>query len=298
MHAIRQSLTMQTIVFVFVALSIVITPVAYALEAEIPDGTTVYISTLETVIGKKNETAVGEIVRSRVWRDVVADGQVVIKGGTPAVVQVSTITSRKIFGIKGKMSLAAIQTSTVDGQIVHLTGGYNKEGKSRMGWSLGLGMLVVWPALFVPGKAAELPTGTVMDSYTSGSITVSVQGKERPKAAINLGSFMSGFGVEVLYELLTEVKKPKYFDFLITTDLAAPSVFMIDVVNSVEIKPIDLEVLSVETDEENEERSVRANVKIKPLAKKFKKGINTFEISYIDIDGERVAEEVTLQIEI
>ncbi len=296
MDIVRLNKTIRPITAILVTLSLVIAPVAYAVEAVIPDGSTVYITTLETVIGKKHETAVGSIVRARVWRDVVADGQIVIKGGTPATIQVSSIKSRKIFGIKGKMSLAAIQTTSVDGQTVYLTGGYNKEGKSRMGWSLGLGLLVVWPALFVPGKAAELPTGTVMDSFTSGSVAVNIKGKDKPRATINLGSLMSGFSVEVLYELLTEVEKPKYFDFLITTDLPAPSEFSIDVVNNTEIKPIELDVLSVDTNEEDEEASVRANVKIKTLAKKFKKGINTFEVSYLS-DGERVSEEVTLQIE-
>jgi len=288
----------EQLISLIISISLVLsTTVAYAVEAVIPDGTTVYISTLQTVVGKKHETAVGSIVRAMVWRDVIADGQIVIKGGTPATVQVSSIKSRKIFGIKGKMSLAAIQTVAVDGQTVNLTGGYNKEGKSRMGWSLGLGLLVVWPALFVPGKAAELPTGTVMDSFTSGSVAVNIKGKDRPRAAINLSSVMSGFTVEVLYELLTEVEKPKYFDFLITTDSPAPSEFSIDVVNNAEIEPIELKVLSIETDEEDEETSVRANVKIKTLAKKFRKGINTFEVSFIR-DGERVSDEVTLQIEI
>jgi len=296
MDTIRQSWIIQFIASLFVTVSLLVTPVAYAAEAVIPDGTTVYISTLQTVVGKKHETAVGSIVRAMVWRDVIADGQIVIKGGTPATVQVSSIKSRKIFGIKGKMSLAAIQTVAVDGQTVNLTGGYNKEGKSRMGWSLGLGLLVVWPALFVPGKAAELPTGTVMDSFTSGSVAVNIKGKDKPRATINLGSLMSGFTVEILYELLTEVEKPKYFDFLISADLPAPSEFSIDVVNNAEIKPIALEVLSVETDEEDEESLIRAKVKIKTLAKKFKKGINTFEVSYV-MDGERTSEELTLQIE-
>ena len=128
-------------------------------------------------------------------------------------------------------------------------------------------------------------------------MTVNIQGKDKPRTTINLGRIMSGFSVEVLYDLLTDVKKPKFFDFLITTDLDAPSEFSIDVVNNVEIKPIELEILAVETDEENEEKSVRANVRIKALAKKFKQGINTFEVSYVN-DGERVSEEVVLQIEI
>jgi len=295
--AFRQHRIIKTLVSILVSLSLAFVPVTYAAEVIIPDGTTVYLSTLETVIGKKSQTAVGDIVPARVWRDVIVDGQIVIKGGTPAVVQVASIKGRFIFGVKGNMSLEAVQTSTVDGQTVYLTGGYKKEGKGRMGWSLGLGLLIVWPALFVPGKAAELPAGTVVDSFTSGSATVNIKDKDKPQATVNLGSIMSGFSVDVLYDMLTKVKKPKYFDFLITTDMDTPSEFSIDVVNSAEITPIDLEILSVKTNKENDKKSVRARVSIKTLAKKFKKGINTFEVSY-GHGEDRVSEEVVLQIEI
>ena len=55
--------------------------------------------------------------------------------------------------------------------------------------------------------------------------------------------------------------------------------------------------MSVEVNDEDEEKLIRVNVAIKKLVKLFKKGINTFEVSYTD-DEERVAEEVVLQIEI
>jgi len=297
MNSLCRRHTIQAVVSIYVTLSLVIAPVAYAVDVVIPDGSTVYLVTLESVVGKKNETAVGDFVRARVWRDVVIDGQIVIKGGTQATTQIASITSRKIFGIKGKMSMSAVETTTVDGQTVYLSGGYNKEGKSRMGVALGVGLLLLWPVLFVPGKAAELPAGTVMDSFTTGSMEVNIPGSEKPRRKINLGSVMSGFSVEVLYDMLMEVEKPKYFDFLITTDLDAPSEFFIDVINNAKVKPLELKVLSVETDEDNAEKSVRANVTIKKLAKQFKKGINTFEVAYDD-DGERVAEEIILDIEL
>jgi hypothetical protein len=195
------------------------------------------------------------------------------------------------------MSLAAIETSTIDGQVIYLTGGYHKEGGGRMLASLGIGLLLFWPALFVLGKAAELPTGTVMDSFTVGAMTVDFPDSKKPIQTINLGSLLSGFEVEVLYELLKNEKKPKYFDFLITVDTDVPTDFVIDIVNGLEIEPIPLNVLSTELNEEDDEKFVRANVKIKTLVKALKKGINTFEIAYTD--GEtRVAEEVILQIEI
>jgi hypothetical protein len=297
MGIVRLRNAINTSVLLLVSTSLVLSPIVYAAEAIIPDGTPVYLSTTETVVGKKSQTAVGAFVPARVWRDVIVDGNILIKGGTRATTKVASITGRKVFGIKGKMSIAAVETTTVDGQTVFLTGGYNKEGKSRMGVSLGVGLLLLWPVLFVPGKAAELPAGTVMDSFTSGAMTVNIPGSEKTRATINLNSLMSGFSVEVLYDLLTNEKKPTYFDFLITTDLDAPSEFSIDVINGVEIKPMKLKILSVEVNEEDEEKLIRANVKIKTLAKKLKKGINTFDVAYNE-GNERVSEEVILQIEI
>lgn len=285
------------IIIVAVSLTLGLGPtIAYG-DIVIPDDTTVYLTTLETVIGKKSETSVGQIIRARVWRDVIIDGQIAIKGGTPATAKVSHIKNRGIFGVKGKMSIAAIETTAVDGQAVFLTGGYHKEGGGRMLVSLGIGIILFFPALFVLGKAAELPTGTVMDSFTLGSVTVATAKSTKPMQTINLGSFLSGFDVEILYKELAKEKKPKYFDFLITAPLDAPDQFVIDIINGENTEPIDLNVLSVNVNDEDEEKLVRVNVKIKLLVKRFKKGINTFEVSYTD-NGERVSEEVILQIEI
>ena len=289
--------SIRRIIVVAVSLILVLGPTMAHGDIVIPDDTTVYLTTLETVIGKKSQTSVGQIVRARVWRDVIVDGQIAIKGGTPATAKVSHIKNRGIFGVKGKMSLAAIETTAVDGQKVFLTGGYHKEGGGRMLVSLGIGIILFFPALFVLGKAAELPTGTVMDSFTIGSVAVVTGKTTKPMQTIYLGSFLSGFDVEVLYKELAKEKKPKYFDFLITAPIDAPDQFVIDIINGENTEPIDLNVLSVDVNDEDEEKLIRVNVKIKLLVKRFKKGINTFEISYID-NGERVSEEVILQIEI
>jgi hypothetical protein len=280
-----------------VACALSFLPFASFADALIPEGTTVYLETTKTVIGKKKETSEGDIVPARVWRDVVVDGQVVIKGGTPATTKVSSVKNRGIFGIKGKMSIAAVETQTIDGQKVSLTGGYNKEGQGRVGLTVGIGMLLFWPALFIPGDAAKLPSGTVMDSFTMGALTVATEERAKPAQPLNFGALMSGFDVEVLYDKLANEKKPKNFEFMITTDLDAPDEFVIDRINGSPIDPIPLKVISSESDGEDEEKSVHASVKIKTLVKQFQKGFNTFEVSYDDGDS-RVAEEVLLQIEL
>ena len=280
-----------------ISVSLILSPTVIFADVVIPDDSTVYLVTTETVIGKTSKTAVGQIVRARVWRDVVVNGEIVIRGGTPASTKVAHIKNRGMFGIKGEMSLAAVETKTIDGQTIYLTGGYRKEGGGRMLVSLGIGLLLFWPALFVLGKSAELPEGTVMDSFTLGAVTVATDESKKPTRSINLSAFMSGFSVEVLYDELTKTKKPKNFDFLITAPSDAPDLFVIDMVNGQEISPIELKIQSVVVNEEDEEKEVRVIVAIKKRAKIFKKGIKTFEIAYT-ADGERVSEEIIFQIEI
>ncbi len=265
-------------------------------DVALPEGTTVYLETTKTMIGKKKETAVGDIVPARVWRDVVVDGRVVIAGGTPALAKVAEIKNRGIFGIKGKMSIAALETTTVDGQTVQLSGGYNKEGKGRVGVTVGVGLLLFWPALFVTGDSAKLPNGTVMDSFTMSSMYVAAT--ERPQApSIDLRALGPEFDVKVLYERLAEQKKPKHFEFLLNAEAGAPEQFSIDTINGLSVEPIPLTVTSTEVDETDERKQVYASVEIKVLMPALKQGFNTFEVAYRDGES-RVSEEVLLKIEI
>ena len=256
----------------------------------IPPDTRVFLETKEALVGKKGQVSVGQMVRCQVWRDIVVDGQVVVAAGTPALAKVDSFKTRKVAGIKGKMTLAALETESVDQQSVQLTGGYNKEGKGRIALAASLGALVAWPLIFIPGKPAELPTGTVFDAYTSHRITIDALEPTRPPV-VDLAGTVSAFEVEVLYDELAKEKKPKNFDFLITAPANAPERFVIDRLNGSPTEPIELEIVSTS------EGTVRAQAKIKTLAKRFKKGINTFDVAYVSDDGERVATEIILEIQ-
>ena len=54
---------------------------------------------------------------------------------------------------------------------------------------------------------------------------------------------------------------------------------------------------TVSVDQREDEKDVRTRIKIKPLAKQFKKGINRFDVSYVDEEGVRQASEIVLDIE-
>ena len=267
--------------------------VAYATGVKLSTNTRVYVSTTQELIGKRDQAQQGQSVTAQVWRDVVVNGHVLIAAGAPVIARVDEVKYRNIAGVKGKMTIGAYETESVDGQAIQLSGGYHKDGKSRMALSITLGVLFILP-IFIPGKAAELPAGTVFDANVDRNWDIDVGAAARIQT-IDLSYFASDIEAELLYDKLESEEKPKYFEFQITVPVDAQRTFVIDRVNSEEIKPLKLKVLSETM--EDDEAIISAQIKIKTLSKKFKKGINTIEITNTGSD-ERVSTKLTVDIEI
>ena len=267
--------------------------VAFAAGIKLPAYTRVYVETTQGLIGKRGQAEPGQSVNAKVWRDVVVNGHVLIAAGAPIIAKVDSVKHRNIAGVKGTMTVGAYETESVDGQAIQLSGGYHKDGKSRMALSITLGVLFILP-IFIPGKAAELPAGTVFDANVDNNWQVEV-GASAGTRKINLSYMDSEISAELLYEKFEGQEKPKYFEFQITVPQGAPTDFVIDRINSEEIKPLALKNISKNI--EDDETVVNAQIKIKTLLKKFAKGINTIEIANIEGD-ERVATKLTIDIEI
>jgi hypothetical protein len=269
---------------------------AFADDVVVQRDTRVYLSTKEPLVGRKGELEVGRLVRCEVWRDVLVDGRVAIAAGTPATAKVDTLSYHKVAGIKGKMTLAALETETVQRQPVTLMGGYLKEGSGRIALSASLSALVAWPLIFIPGKPAELPVGTVFDAYTLQSTTVSLSGAAATPPAIRItgADAPAGLSAELLYDKLQSQEKPRVFEFLIRAPASAPNEFVIDRINGERVDPVALTTLSSSRD--GDELTVNASASINDVAKQFKRGINTIEIAYGQ-DGDRVGSEVIINIQ-
>jgi hypothetical protein len=266
---------------------------AYATSVKLPTGTRVYVETKQDLIGKGDQVQQGQSVRAQVWRDVIVNGNVLISAGTPIVAKVDQYKHRQIAGVKGSMTIGAYETESVDGQVIQLSGGYHKDGKSRMALSITLGVLFILP-IFIPGKAAELPSGTIFDAYIEKNWQIEL-GSSTPTRKINLSYMDADISAELLYEKFEEQEKPKYFEFQITVPEGASSKFVIDRINSEAIDPIKLK--NITENVEDDELIVNTQVKIKTLLKKFAKGINTIEITNTDGD-ERIATKLIIDIEI
>lgn len=269
---------------------------AASVKKTLPEGTRVYLELNELVSGKRGEADVGQKVQCSIWRDVVHENVVLVKAGTPALCKVESIRHASIAGIKGKMSIGALETTAVDGQTVQLDGGHMKEGKSRMALSISLGAILFLPLIFIPGKAAELPDGTLFDSFTGPSTAYDVGSGAPDTRVISLAGVSGGFTADVDYDFLASQEKPKVFRLNLASDTAIPNTVVVDAVNGQAIEsPLPTTIISNEATPDGS--TAVAEVDIKALSKHFQKGINRFDVAYQDESG-RVAAEVILNIQI
>jgi hypothetical protein len=151
----------------------------------------------------------------------------------------------------------------------------------------------LWPVLFVPGGAAELPPGTIFDTYTANALRATAD-VTTPAASINLAGVLNPYSAEFMLDEFVATKKPEAFKIRITKAGAMPGEFFIDSVNDKPIEPIPLKLLEQAT--VDDVTTAVGEVGVKVLGKHFQKGINRFQVAYKDGE-ERVGTEVLLEIQ-
>lgn len=256
-------------------------------------GSRVYLSLDQGVTSARGDADVGQVVRCRVWRDVEDRGVVFIKAGTPATCRVDKVSRRNMGGKEGKVAIGGVETKSVDDQLVMLSGGYNKEGSGHKAVVWTVGLLLFWPALFVPGGNAELPPGTVFDTETVN--TLRLQTASAAPRRVDLRA-LSGDALTAEFMMDDFLNQPKHdtFHIKLAKDGALPQGLVINSVNGKSIEPIKLAVEDVKV-ADGSATGVGA-VSAKTLAKHFARGINRFEVSYPD-GGERRATEVVMDVQ-
>jgi len=143
---------------------------------------------------------------------------------------------------------------------------------------------------FIHGRKAKLEPGALFDAYTDQLETVAVdrpEGDTGEVPTLNVagltGPQISG---HVLYDELKVQHKPKELPLQLSTCRvdAMPEV-VIDRINGEPAKPLPVVRLSMTEREDCFEG--KFVVELKPLVKRFRRGINRFDVAF-DNGGERV----------
>jgi len=237
---------------------------------------------------------VGAVVRCRVWRDVENNGVVFIKAGTPATCRVQKVSRRNIGGFEGKVAVAGVETKSVDGQMVTLAGGYNKEGNGHKALVLTVGILLLWPVLFVPGGNAELPPGTVFDVSTVNDLKLTQAAAQDAPKVVDLRALGTGLNAEFMLDDFVAQPKHDMFRIKLSKDGDMPKALVIDTVNGKPVDPIPLTLKDVSAKDGAATGTAEVNAKL--VAKYFARGIIRFEVAYKDGD-QRQATEVVMNVQ-
>jgi tRNA pseudouridine-54 N-methylase len=193
-------------------LSVQATVPLWAAERHLPDGTRIAVRLMEQL--SSATTRDQDQVSFAVIEDVVVDGEVVIKQGTPVRGVVVEAESKRRMGRAGKMFYTVNETKGVDKAAIRLRAIEDRKGQSHV---TATAVTTASVAVFVPvaapffllrkGKDVVVPEGTRIEAFVDGDHTI-VTGAERRTVAEKSGPQLTnadvlalhraGFGEQVL----------------------------------------------------------------------------------------------------
>lgn len=116
----------------------------------------------------------GENVRFVVDRDIIVNNKILIKEGSSIIGNVSNADSNGYVGKGGRLEILFKSTTSVDNQIILLTGSVNREGKSSTVESVALGLACCPIAFLGKGNEAVIQVGQIIEVFTAKDIKIKV----------------------------------------------------------------------------------------------------------------------------
>ena len=162
----------------------------------IPAGTEVELKLIHHLNSKYSPT--GSTVHLRVSEDVLHDGQVVIREGTPVTGKIEEASKSKAMGRAGSLHFTVKRLEAVDGSLVPLDATIISKGRKRTGATVGMVVAFGLPGLFSKGRMAFAEKGTIYSAslLLDSEVDVSAGGDTRgPEvAAAAHGATISSLG--------------------------------------------------------------------------------------------------------
>ena len=145
----------------------------------VPDGTRVAVRLMEQLSSATAKA--GDTVAFEVVEDLIIDGQLLVKQGTPARGTVVEAAAKRRMGRAGNLSYTLAETRAIDGQTIRLRATQEKKGDSNV-TSTAVATTAV--AVFVPvaapfvllrkGKDITVASGTRVEAFVEGDHSLRV----------------------------------------------------------------------------------------------------------------------------
>ena len=142
-------------------------------EIVVAEGTAINVITVKEVTTK--EAKPNDPVEFTVAEDLVINGQVVVRKGTPAIGSVINAEKRGYMGKSGKLAVQVESTTTSDGQPLKLRAAKGREGDDKTMSTIML--TVISPAFLLrKGSEAKIAPGTAVTVYVAEEKRFRVEG--------------------------------------------------------------------------------------------------------------------------
>jgi len=134
-------------------------------EIVLPEGAPIKVAVVKEVTSK--EAKPNDPVEFTVTEDLVINGQVIVRTGTPAIGSVINAEKKGYMGKSGKLAVQVESTTTSDGQRLKLRAAKGREGDDKTTSTMVLSTLISPAFLFMKGSEAKIAPGTVVTVYAA-----------------------------------------------------------------------------------------------------------------------------------
>jgi hypothetical protein len=182
-------------VLILSLLSSVNLPAWSAGTIQVPDGAPIPVRLMEQLSSATAKA--GDTVTFELIEDLVIDGVLLAKRGTPARGTIVEATAKRRMGRAGNLSYTILETRAVDGQTIKLRATQEKKGDSKVA---STAVVTTAVAVFVPvaapfvllrkGKDTTVASGTRVDAFVDGDHTLRVG--DAPAAAATVAQPQAG----------------------------------------------------------------------------------------------------------
>ena len=156
-----------------VVLNLLVAVPAMAETVRLKAGTFIPVTLAESLTSESHVT--GDSIMFRVANDIVVDGKVVIEGGAMVNGTITFAEKSAMVGQAGKISVAMLNTTAVDGTVVTLQGSKTFEGEDETTGTVVVGVVLCPLALLNSGDEAKVGEGTQGRAIVASNFDIEVK---------------------------------------------------------------------------------------------------------------------------
>ena len=150
------------------------TKVDYNKSTKIEEGTIIIVKSMSNITSKTNID--GEFINFVCAEDIYINNILFIKKNIKVWARIEISDKAKGLGKEGTLKIIFNYITAIDGQNIPISGVYNYvKGENKSGTAVGLSFVLSPLFLFLKGKEANIPIGSLIEVYTTQEIYIQAQ---------------------------------------------------------------------------------------------------------------------------